>query len=113
MFEYEQTRIAFVCKQIGSDTFQKRIPSNYLRSNRTNNFVLDSKPHRSERKRKSRLAAKSALDLSPKDISIPYTDLKLIISKFLHKKWQQRWDMNINNKLFQIQPNLGEWRPAF
>ena len=58
-------------------------------------------------------AAKSALDLSPKVISIPYTDLKPIISKFLHTKWQQRWDMNIQNKLFQIQPTLGEWKPAF
>ena len=58
-------------------------------------------------------AAKSALDLSPKVISIPYTNLKPIISKFLHKKWQQQWDMNIHNKLFQIQPTLGEWRPAF
>ena len=58
-------------------------------------------------------AVKSALDLIPKVISIPYTDLKPIISKFLHKKWQQRWDMNIHNKLFQIQPTLREWRPAF
>ena len=58
-------------------------------------------------------AAKSALDLSPKVISIPYTDLKPIISKFLRKIWQQQWDMNIHNKLFQIQPTLGEWRPAF
>ena len=58
-------------------------------------------------------AAKSALDLSPKTISIPYTDLKPIINKFLHKKWQQRWDMNINNKLFQIQPTFREWRLAF
>ena len=57
--------------------------------------------------------AKSALDLSPKAISIPYTDLKPIISKFLHTKWEQRWDMNINNKLFQIHPTLGEWRPVF
>ena len=48
-------------------------------------------------------AAKSALDLSPKSISIPYTDLKPIISKFLYKKWQ----------LFQIQHTLGEWRSAF
>ena len=46
-------------------------------------------------------------------ISFPYTDLKPIISKFLHQKWQQRWDMNINNKLFQIPPTLGEWRLAF
>ena len=22
-------------------------------------------------------------------------------------------DMNVHNKLFQIQPTLGEWRPAF
>ena len=58
-------------------------------------------------------AAKLALDLSLKAISIPYTDLKPIISKFLHKKWQQRWDMNTNNKLFQIQLILGEWRTAF
>ena len=58
-------------------------------------------------------AAKSTLDLSPKVISIPYTDLKPIISKFLHKKWQQQWDMNIQNELFQIQSTLGEWRPAF
>ena len=58
-------------------------------------------------------AAKSALDLSPKAISIPYTDLKPIISKFFHTKWQQRWDMNIHNKLSQIQPTLGEWKPAF
>ena len=47
-------------------------------------------------------AAKLALDLSPKVISIPYTKLKPTISKFLHKKWQQRWDMNIHNKLLQI-----------
>ena len=58
-------------------------------------------------------AAKSALDLSPKTISIRYTDLKPIISKVLHKKWQQRWDMNIKIKIFQSHPTLAEWRPAF
>ena len=58
-------------------------------------------------------AAKSAWDLSPDILSILYTDLKPTISKFLHTKWQQLWDINIHNKLFQIQPTLGEWRPAF
>ena len=58
-------------------------------------------------------AAKSALDLSPEVISIPYTDLKPTISKFLHTKWHQRWDINIHNKLFQNQPPLGEWKPVF
>ena len=56
---------------------------------------------------------KSALDLSPDNISIPYTDLKPQINKFFLTKWQQRWNNNINNKLFQIKPTLGEWRPAF
>ena len=57
-------------------------------------------------------AAKSALDLSPNNISILYTDLKPQI-KFFLIKWQQCWNNNINNKLFQINPTLGEWRPAF
>ena len=58
-------------------------------------------------------AAKSALDLSHDNISIPYTDLKHRINKFFLTKWQQRWNNNINNKLFKKKPNLGEWRPAF
>ena len=58
------------------------------------------------------LAAKLVLDLTPDKSRIPYTDLKPIINKFLHKKWQQRWSNKIHNKLFQIQPTLGEWRPA-
>ena len=57
-------------------------------------------------------AAKSTLDLTPDKFRIPYTDLKPTINKFLHTKWQQQWSNNIHNKLFQIQPTLGEWRPA-
>ena len=57
-------------------------------------------------------AAKSALDLKPDKSRIPYTDLKPKINKFLHTKWQQQWSNSIHNKLFQIQPTLGEWRPA-
>ena len=57
--------------------------------------------------------AKSALDLGPEFISISYTDLKPTTSIFLHTKWQQWWDSNIHNKLFQIQPTLREWRSAF
>ena len=57
-------------------------------------------------------AAKSALDLSPDNTSIPYTDLKPQINRFFVTKWQQCWNDSIN-KLFQIKPILGEWRPAF
>ena len=56
---------------------------------------------------------KVALDLKPDNIRIPYTDLKPKINKLFFAKWQQRWNNNINNKLFQIKPTLGEWRPAF
>ena len=57
--------------------------------------------------------AKAALDLRPDNIHIPYTDLKSKINKLFFAKWQQRWNNNISNKLFQIKPTLGEWRPAF
>ena len=36
--------------------------------------------------------------------------LKPKINKLLHTKWQQRWNNNNHNKLFQIQPILGKWR---
>ena len=57
-------------------------------------------------------AAKSALDLTPDKSRISYTDLKPTINKFLRTNWQQQWSNNIHNKLFQIQPTSGEWRPA-
>ena len=74
--------------------------------------MLDPKLHWSERKWKADLAAKSALDLTLNNFRIPYTDLKPKINKFLHTKWQQRWNDSTHNKLFQFQPTLGEWRPA-
>ena len=58
-------------------------------------------------------AAKSALDLTPDKFRIPYTDLKPTTNKFLLTKWQQLWNNYTHNKLFQIQPTLAEWRPAF
>ena len=29
---------------------------------------------------------------------------------FFHKKCQQDWYHNIHKKLFQIKPNIGEWK---
>ena len=44
-----------------------------------------------------------------------YNDLYWLktTNKFFVTKWQKCWNNNINNKLFQIKPTLGEWRPAF
>ena len=57
--------------------------------------------------------ARSALGLTPYKFKIPYTDLKPKINEFVHTKWQKCWNNNIYNKLFQLKPTLGEWRPAF
>ena len=56
---------------------------------------------------------KSALDLTPDNFRILFADLKPQINKLLHTKWQQHWNNNLHHKFFQIQPTLGEWRPAF
>ena len=43
-----------------------------------------------------------------KNIKTPFTDLKPKIKQIVTKKWQQLWDENPHNKLFQIQPILKE-----
>ena len=43
-----------------------------------------------------------------KNIKTPYTDLKPKIKQIVTKKYQQLWDENSYNKLFQIQPILKE-----
>ena len=57
---------------------------------------------------KANSLAKAAINKTPnKNIKTPYIDLKLKI-KQITKKWQQLWDENPHNKLFQIQPILKE-----
>ena len=53
--------------------------------------------------------AKAVINMTPdKNIKTPYTDLKPKIKQIVTKKWQQLWDENSHNKLFQIQPILKE-----
>jgi len=47
-------------------------------------------------------AAKSALNKPILRIPIPYTDLKPSINKYIHDKWQQTWNSQTQNKLYQI-----------
>ena len=46
-------------------------------------------------------AAKSALNKPILRIPIPYTDLKPVINKYIHNKWQQTW-----NSQTQIYPTI-------
>jgi len=39
-------------------------------------------------------------------IPLPYTDLKPIITKYSHNKWQQTWNSRTQNKLYQIYPTI-------
>ena len=36
----------------------------------------------------------------------PCTDLKPIINKYIHDKWQQTWNSKTQNKLYQIYPTI-------
>ena len=40
-------------------------------------------------------------------MSVPYTDYKSLIFKYIHKLWQSQWDLQVNNKLHEIQPIIG------
>ena len=53
---------------------------------------------------------KAALNMVPdkKKIKILYIDLKLKIRQIITKKWQQLWEKNPHNKLFQVQSILKE-----
>ena len=51
-------------------------------------------------------AAKSALNKPILRIPIPYSDLKPIINKYIHNKWQQTWNLQTQNKLYQIYPTI-------
>ena len=62
---------------------------------------------------KCRLGSQLGFNLTPNKFRNPCTDLKPKINKLLHAKLHQLWNNYIHNKLFQIQPTLGEWRPAF
>ena len=70
--------------------------------------MLDPKPHWSEWKWKSWLNSQISLRSEPQQYL--HADLKPQINKFFLTKCQQHWN---NNKLFQIKPTLGEWRPVF
>ena len=53
--------------------------------------------------------AKAAINIPPdKTSKLPYTDLKHKIKQIITKRWQQLWDENTPNKLYQIEPLLKE-----
>jgi len=39
-------------------------------------------------------------------IPIPYRDLKPILNKYIHNKWQQTWNSQTQSKLYHIYPTI-------
>ena len=52
--------------------------------------------------------AKNALDDHVSNCSIPYTDIKPFIVKYILKRWQDRWDQQIHNKLHEMHSLVGK-----
>lgn len=52
--------------------------------------------------------AKDALDGEIADCPVPYTDMKPLIAKYISKIWQDKWDLQVHNKLHGIQSDVGK-----
>ena len=59
------------------------------------------------------VAAKESLTFNVTPSQVPYTDLKPHINSFVLNEWQVRWSSCPENKLFKINPTLGEWPSGF
>ena len=58
---------------------------------------------------KADTAAKAGLSKRVTNVPIPYGDFRKHINVLLKHKWQSQWDEAVNNKLYEIHPQLGLW----
>ena len=52
--------------------------------------------------------AKYALNDPISNCSVPYSDFKFRILKYIHSLWQTRWNEQENNTLREVQPLIGK-----
>ena len=57
-------------------------------------------------------AAKAALNLEVEDLSLPYSDFRPYICKYIRSQWQLFWDTQTGNKLHEIHPKIGLWKSS-
>ena len=53
--------------------------------------------------------AKQALNFNVLHLKVPYTDLKVNVNSVFKQKWQAQWNACPDNKLFQINPTVGDF----
>ncbi len=58
-------------------------------------------------------AAKDGLDKAVTQMPIPYTDHKMYIKRLVRFKWQGEWAPKFDNKLNEVQPNIGKWKCGY
>ena len=54
------------------------------------------------------MEAKDALDNEISNAPVPYSDFKPLIRKYIFKIWQNAWSTLVDNKLHDIQPDIGK-----
>ena len=52
---------------------------------------------------------KLALNFNVLDLKVSYTDLKVNVNSVFKQKWQVQWNVCPDNKLFQINPTVGDF----
>ena len=77
---------------------------------KNNNIILTWIPSHIgiQGKWKGKKSCKKALQTHISNTKIPYTDLKPLIKKFIHKKLQKSWDDQTQNNLHHIQDSIGK-----
>ena len=43
---------------------------------------------------------------------VPFSDLKPLVNEYIFKEWQKEWDVQKDNKLYQIRPKLNQFLPG-
>ncbi len=57
-------------------------------------------------------AAKTAVNLEVEDLSLPYSDFRPYICKHIRSQFQLFWGTQTGNKLDEIHPKIGLYKPA-
>ncbi|XP_076439394.1 uncharacterized protein LOC143278477 [Babylonia areolata] len=58
------------------------------------------------------LLARNAVKKELSRSLVPYTDMKRKVNTYVKDLWQEKWNTQMDNKLFQIRPDLGETLPS-
>ena len=57
--------------------------------------------------------ARQAVVEERSDSSVPFSDLKPLVTNYIKKEWQKEWDLQSDNKLYKIRPKLQEHLPGY